>query len=125
VCIGADAPHVPLERITSGHAALEDGADVVLGPDEGGGYYLVGLARPAAEIFTGVPMSTGDMCARTVELARSRGLAVRLLETEYDVDRPADLARLARELAGAPRAGAPRPRHTARLLGELALASSA
>ncbi len=95
VCIGSDAPQVPASRIAEAHAALEGGADLVLGPDLGGGYYLVGLARPAREIFTQVPMSTPDMCARTIELARSIGLRVHLLETDFDVDRPEDLERLA------------------------------
>lgn len=96
-CVGADQPHVPAERIAEAHAALESGADVVLGPDLGGGYYLVGLARPIPELLTRVPMSTPDMCERTMALARSLGLSVRLLEPDYDVDEPGDLARLAED----------------------------
>jgi rSAM/selenodomain-associated transferase 1 len=94
-CIGTDAPQVPLERIVEAHRELESGADLVLGPDEGGGYYLVALRRPIPELFTRVPMSTPDMCARTLELARSLALRVHLLDPDYDVDTPADLMRLA------------------------------
>lgn len=94
VCIGSDAPHVPVERIVAAHAALARGVDVVLGPDRGGGYYLVGLRRSTPELFTGVPMSTLDMCERTRALASSLGLSVELLEADYDIDLPADAARL-------------------------------
>jgi rSAM/selenodomain-associated transferase 1 len=94
-CIGADSPQVPAQRIEASHRALERGADLVLGPDRGGGYYLVALRRPRAELFTGVEMSTPGMCERTIELARSFGLRVVLLEADFDVDGPEDLRRLA------------------------------
>ncbi len=95
-CVGADSPHVPAQRIEASHRALERGADLVLGPDRGGGYYLVATRHPRAELFTEVEMSTPDMCARTIELARSFGLKIKLLEPDYDVDEPEDLWRLAR-----------------------------
>lgn len=96
-CVGADSPQVPARRIEAAHRALEGGADLVLGPDRGGGYYLAALRRPCARLFTEVEMSTRTMCARTIDLARSLGLSVELLEEDYDVDAPEDLRRLARE----------------------------
>jgi rSAM/selenodomain-associated transferase 1 len=96
-CVGADSPHVPVERIAAAHEAIEKGADVVLGPDRGGGYYLVALKRPVAELFTRVPMSTPTMREETLGIARSLGLEVRLLEEDFDVDGIEDLDRLARE----------------------------
>lgn len=94
-CVGADSPQVPLERIVEAHQAIESGADLVLGPDQGGGYYLVALARPVAEIFTRVKMSTPTMREETLAVARELGLRVRLLAEDFDVDTPADLERLA------------------------------
>ena len=99
VVIGSDAPLLPARRVVAAHRALERGADVVLGPDEGGGYYLVGLRRPRPELFTRIPMSTPDMGRATVALARELGLAVELLPPALDVDVEADLRRLAAELA--------------------------
>lgn len=96
-CVGSDAPQVPVGRIVSAHEALEAGADLVLGPDHGGGYYLVGLRRPRSELFTRVRMSTSETYARTVDLARDFGLRVHLLAADRDVDGPADLELLARE----------------------------
>lgn len=96
-CVGADSPQVPVARIVEAHAAIESGADLVLGPDRGGGYYLVALARPVAQVFTRVEMSTPTMRAETLEVARELGLRVRLLAEDFDVDTPEDLERLAHE----------------------------
>jgi uncharacterized protein len=96
-CVGADSPQVPASRIAEAHEALEEGADLVLGPDLGGGYYLVALKRPVAEIFTEVEMSTPTMREATIALARALGLDVKLLEEDLDLDTPADLERLARD----------------------------
>ena len=117
VAIGSDQPLVSSACIEAAHIALEDGVDVVLGPDAGGGYYLVGLRAPHASLFTEVPMSSAGMCAETVRLAESLGLSVRLLEPGYDVDVVADLLRLRGDLGrlrapGAPGAPGEFPRHT-------------
>lgn len=97
VC-GSDCPLLPSERVLAAHAALEAGRELVLSPDGGGGYALVGLARPIDELFVGVPMSSGDMFARTVALAERLGLSVELLERTRDTDTPEDLERLAARL---------------------------
>jgi rSAM/selenodomain-associated transferase 1 len=120
VALGSDQPLLPGGVVGRAHAALERGADVVLGPDAGGGYYLVGARAVHPELFLEVPMSSPSMCAATVALARARGLAVELLEEAYDVDVPADLQRLAADLerlVALHAAGGPySPRHTPRWL---------
>jgi rSAM/selenodomain-associated transferase 1 len=125
VVIGSDQPLVPLARIHEAHRALEAGAGCVLGPDLGGGYYLIGLARSVPELFTAVPMSTRGMCVATEALARSHGLTVVRLAEHLDVDTPADLARLCASL-GEPRedAGELFLRRTRRALTELSLLPS-
>src|SRR6185295_18939461 len=101
VVLGSDGPEIPLERVLEAHQRLEDGADLVLGPDGGGGYYLVGLRRPCGALFTEVEMSHAGMYARTLELARDRRLVVSELEHGDDVDTPADLERLRASVARA------------------------
>src|SRR5688572_25903629 len=120
VVIGSDQPQVPLARIHEAHRALEEGAGCVLGPDPGGGYYLVGLARSLPELFTAVPMSTRDMCAATEALARERGLEVVRLAEHADVDTPADLERLCATIDSSPESER-FLRNTRRALVELAL----
>jgi rSAM/selenodomain-associated transferase 1 len=122
VVIGSDQPLVPLTRIEEAHRALERGAGCVLGPDPGGGYYLIGLARSVPELFTAVPMSSRGMCDATEALAREHGLAVERLAEHGDVDTPADLERLCAALADQHATGdMPFLRHTRRALAELAL----
>jgi hypothetical protein len=121
VVIGSDQPLVPLERIHEAHRALENGAGCVLGPDPGGGYYLVGLARSVPELFTEVPMSSAGMCAATEALARARGLAVVRLAEELDVDIAVDLERLCAGLADREPSEEDFPCHTFQTLVELSL----
>jgi rSAM/selenodomain-associated transferase 1 len=102
VVIGSDAPEVPLARVLEAHEQLERGADLVLGPDAGGGYYLVGLRRPCAALFTEVEMSQPGMYARTLALARGLGLVVSELAPGHDVDTPLDLERLRGNASGLP-----------------------
>ncbi len=108
VVLGSDAPTLPLERVAEAHRILgNDLSDVVLGPDLGGGYYLVGLRDPAPVLFRGIPMSKDDMYARTLAAARGAGLRVHELAAHGDVDTPDDLRRLGREVdASCPRTAA-------------------
>ena len=45
-----DSPDLPSQLVERALAACAPGT-VVLGPDDGGGYYLVGLAEPRRELF--------------------------------------------------------------------------
>ena len=112
-----DSPLLPVERERDAFAALEGGAEIVLGPDLGGGYYLVGLSRPFPSLFRDAEMSVPSNYEQT--LARARELSARVVEldAEPDVDDGADLRRLCRALAR-PEAGAFAPR-TRRVVEEL------
>lgn len=115
--LGTDLPTLPLENVTDALARLAAGADVVIGPDPDGGYYALGLTRPVPEIFD-VPLSTAHVLDATLARVRALGLRVELLPSWADVDVPADLVRLRRELAD-PRIAARAPR-TAQILARFA-----
>lgn len=118
VVVGADCPFVDPELVDRAHSLLEAGADAVFAPDGGGGYCLVGLARPVPGLFEGVPVSTEDNLACTLDELLRRGLQVELLPTHRDVDLPRDLERLMRDLNSARRRGATHyPARTAEALG--------
>jgi glycosyltransferase A (GT-A) superfamily protein (DUF2064 family) len=110
--VGSDHPELSPVRIEEAFAALTAGADVTLGPAHDGGYYLIALRREALspQLFTGVPWSTGEVLARTLERCAELGLAVALLPPAADVDTPADLARLAAALAESRAPDCPRTR---------------
>jgi hypothetical protein len=114
--MNSDGPTLPLDCLTRAFDALTDGADVVLGPSDDGGYYLIGLRRPAPRLLREVRMSTPDVLADTLAIAAQEGLRVELLPMWFDVDDARSLARLRAELAGAPAATA---RHTRAFLATL------
>ena len=105
--MGSDLPALPVAYLGEAARALTTGgADVVLGPAEDGGYYLIGLTRPAPELFRGIAWSTAEVLEATRARADALGLRVRLLPPWADLDMPADLVRLRRRLLadGEPRA---------------------
>jgi rSAM/selenodomain-associated transferase 1 len=97
IIIGSDSPQITPDIVARARAALDD-ADVVLGPAEDGGYYLIAMRQPH-DVFSGIPMSTPDVLQMTIEAAQRQQLSVRLIDTLFDVDEVADLQHLARLLA--------------------------
>ncbi len=95
VIIGTDMPQCSPGRLNGAFAALDD-HDLVLGPTEDGGYWLIGLRRPA-EIFDGIDWGTDTVLQATCAAADKAGLTTRLLDVVADVDRPDDLAALGEE----------------------------
>ena len=94
--VNSDSPSLPAAYLAQAFAALDDPTvDVVLGPCDDGGYYLIGWRRPHPALVRDVAMSAADTLAQTLAMAARDGLRVVLLPPWYDVDGPADLARLA------------------------------
>ncbi len=96
IVIGSDSPHISRDVVVKARDALDE-ADVVLGPAEDGGYYLIAMQRPN-DVFHGIPMSTSLVMQMTIELAQRQGLKVSILEALFDVDEWPDLLRLAQLL---------------------------
>ena len=96
IVISSDSPHIGLASIAHAKQAL-DGADIVLGPAEDGGYYLIAMRQPY-DVFSGIPMSTSRVTRMTMEMAQRQGLTVKLIEPLFDVDELPDLVRLAQVL---------------------------
>lgn len=105
VALGSDCPHLPDATVVAAFAALADDPDrLVLAPAADGGYVLVGWATPRPHIVGQVTMSTPDVLADTVARARGAGVEVALLDPCFDIDEPADLARLRDDRAASARA---------------------
>jgi uncharacterized protein len=96
--VGMDTPQLTprLLRLAASRLAEPD-VDAVLGPAFDGGYWTIGLRRPAKEAFDGVPMSRPDTCA--AQRARLAELGMRTVELPAlrDVDTIADAASVARD----------------------------
>jgi rSAM/selenodomain-associated transferase 1 len=123
MALGSDHPTLPLEMVHRAFETVERGADVVLGPAEDGGYYLIALRSGAVapRLFEGIAWSTDQVLAATLARCRELGLAVELLPEASDVDTPEDLRRLAARMTGNGDLGCPRT-HT--LLASLGLLQS-
>ncbi len=102
VVFGSDSPTLPMERLRSAFAILESGTEVVLGPAEDGGYYLIGATRPLPDLFAGIPWGTERVMEATLAAIERAGLRASLLPPWFDIDRPEDLARAYRDLEAAP-----------------------
>ena len=111
VVMDSDSPTLPGEYLVAAFTALT-AFDVVLGPCEDGGYYLIGLSRPVERLLLEVEMSTPRVLEDTLALAEAEGLRVRLLPTWYDIDDAAGLTRLQGDLGSVSPGVALATRHT-------------
>lgn len=107
IVIGTDSPTLPVAVLDEARSRLAEN-DVVLGPAEDGGYYLIGLTGFVASLFQDIPWGTHRVLAETLAKMAPRQPA--LLRSWYDIDRPADLVRLRRDLDDDPRVGCPATR---------------
>ncbi len=99
VCVvGSDAPHLPEAFLLEAFGRLSQNGGPVLGPADDGGYYLIGLTRPAPELFADIAWSGPDVREMTLRRAAEAGLSATLLPPWYDIDVPADLRRLREEM---------------------------
>lgn len=97
VLLGSDSPHVPRQYVRQAFDQLQS-HDVVIGPTEDGGYWLIGVADCVPDIFETIPWSTPQVWSATVEAIHSAGLSHAVLPSWYDVDEQDDLKRLTDEL---------------------------
>ncbi len=99
--LGTDSPHLPPSVLRQAWDALTR-FDVVLGPAEDGGYYLIGLRGGQPALFDDIAWSTDAVMAQTLARASALGLSVFQTPPWYDLDTPADLRRLAQALEAVP-----------------------
>jgi hypothetical protein len=116
VAVNSDSPTLPAAHVSDAFDRLRDqSVDVVIGPADDGGYYLIGWKRSHPRLVRGVVMSTPDVLSDTMDRAEQSGLRISLLPPWYDVDDPADLDRLEADLVTERSTG----RHSRRLLTEM------
>jgi hypothetical protein len=115
VIMNSDGPTLPLAYVRQSFAHLSDPGDVVLGPSDDGGYYLIGLRQAAPRLLREVRMSTPHVLHDTLDLAQAENRRVHLLPSWYDVDDHTTLARLHAEL----QSGAANAPHTQSVLEHL------
>lgn len=95
--IGTDCPALTEAHLRSAAMALRDGNDVVLIPNERGGYVLLGMRKAQPALFSKIAWDGSNILADT----RARIVEQRLMLIErpplWSVDTEMDLERLERE----------------------------
>jgi rSAM/selenodomain-associated transferase 1 len=85
VLIGADSPDLPLAYIQEAFSRL-DSFDIVIGPSDDGGYYLIGLKEPFESLFRDINWGGPSVLKETIDIIKSIGLCFYLLAEWYDID---------------------------------------
>lgn len=92
--IGTDCPEIKAEHLAQADRFLSGKAcDLVVGPSQDGGYYLIGMNRYVGELFEDMPWSTDQVLALTLEKAKARRLKWETLDTLRDIDTVEDLTK--------------------------------
>ncbi len=96
LAFGSDSPTVPPEHVKKASTLL-DNCDLVLGPSQDGGYYLIGMKQPEKLLFEGIAWSSSEVLQQTIDRAGRLDLEVKQLPLWYDVDDRETLHRAARD----------------------------
>ncbi len=92
VVVGSDCPWQTADDIRTAWKELES-SDVVLGPAEDGGYWLIGLRSTWVSLFHDISWSQPTVLRETLDRIQEGGLSFKLLRTLPDVDTEADWLR--------------------------------
>jgi rSAM/selenodomain-associated transferase 1 len=106
IAFNSDSPHLA-PSVLNGAFEILATHDVVVGPTNDGGYYLVGAKAAYPALFENDPMGTRSALDRLLTRTKVLGLSTGFTQPFYDIDVANDLILLARELRLAP-AKAPR-----------------
>ena len=91
--IGTDCPALGAAQISEAARQLAM-HDVVLLPASDGGYVLIGMKAPYAQVFNNMAWSTSTVAAETLLRLAALGLGVWQGPTLTDIDEPGDLVHL-------------------------------
>lgn len=85
IIIGSDCYELSAELIEKAFEALTQ-CDLVIGPANDGGYYLLGMRNFYPQLFEGISWSTEAVLRESIEIANKEGLSYTLLEELIDLD---------------------------------------
>lgn len=93
IIVGADCPQLTSTEVDQAFARL-DRFEVVIGPSNDGGYYLLGMKSRCYDVFADIAWSTPSVLQNTKDHLRRLGVDFGLLATKTDVDDQTDLEQL-------------------------------
>jgi rSAM/selenodomain-associated transferase 1 len=101
IAFDSDSPHLPRSVLEDAFETLA-ARDIVVGPTQDGGYYLVGARASHPTLFARDGMGTSSALERLLSRVQALDLSLGLLDPFYDIDVSDDMTRLAAELRLAP-----------------------
>lgn len=100
VLVGTDVPGLTSRHIADAFDALGR-HDLVLGPSEDGGYWLIGCRRPV-RVFDGIDGGSSQVLDQTLRAAERQGITTALAQRMMDIDTEDDLRRWSPERQARP-----------------------
>jgi rSAM/selenodomain-associated transferase 1 len=85
VLVGADIPALDSNNILDALRSLSS-HDLVFGPAEDGGYYLIGMNKFIKEVFENIPWSSSQTLKISLQQADRYGFSTGIIETLSDID---------------------------------------
>ena len=94
ILIGSDCPQADQTYISQAFSSLDSNRDIILGPANDGGYFLIGAKRVSPALFKNVSWGTSNVLAETQLNINKLGLNAKVLDQLIDVDTVDDLKEL-------------------------------
>lgn len=89
ILIGTDIPHLSTELLEESILLLKD-TEVILGPSDDGGYYLIGMKNPNDYLFENMTWSVDTVLGETIHRLVKNDMTYKLLTTLPDIDTAED-----------------------------------
>jgi len=86
ILIGSDLPELSSDLLSQAFYQL-NAHEIVIGPAQDGGYYLIGMRAPYKEVFEKIAWSTNQVLAQTLQHCKDYSM----LKTLTDIDTHEDL----------------------------------
>lgn len=87
--IGTDIPHLSTDLLEESILFLEN-TDVILGPSDDGGYYLIGMKENNDFLFNNMTWSVDTVLSETIQRINMNNKTYHLLKTLTDIDTAED-----------------------------------
>jgi rSAM/selenodomain-associated transferase 1 len=89
ILIGTDIPHLSID-ILKVYILLLKNTDVILGPSDDGGYYLIGMKKPNDYLFLNMTWSVDTVLSESIQRIDMKNKTYNLLKTLPDIDTAED-----------------------------------
>jgi hypothetical protein len=92
IIVGTDIPDISKKIVQAAISGLDE-TDLVIGPSDDGGYYLLGMKKYYPGLFENIKYSTHTVFSETIVAAENLHLSCSKLDVLHDFDTEADIIR--------------------------------